>query len=271
MQKFFLLLISKRCDIINPLTIRDIQIGTGIPKIIVPIVGQTQEEILRDAKSIVEIGAELIEWRADFYNEVQIEQKIKETLHVLRLIIGNIPLIFTIRTDAEGGKLSISGSDYADLLKFIAGTGEADIIDVELFKKGTKVKELVLDIHALGALVIMSNHDFHKTPEKAEIIKRLSKMQELGADLPKIAVMPNSSADVLALLSATEEMAAKYANRPLVTMSMGGLGSISRVSGEIFGSSMTFGSAGKSSAPGQISVSELKQCLLAIHSSLGQS
>ena len=266
-----MLSISKRCNIINPLTIRDIQIGTGIPKIIVPIVGKTREEILTDAETIVAIGAELIEWRADFYDGVCEKQTVQETLLALRKIIGSIPLIFTIRTDAEGGNLQISGPDYADLLKFTAGTGEADIIDVELFKEGTEVNELVRDIHVLGALVIMSNHEFHKTPEKAEIIKRLSRMQELDADLPKIAVMPNSSADVLTLLSATEEMATKYANRPLVTMSMGGLGSISRVSGEIFGSSMTFGSAGKSSAPGQISVGELKQCLLAIHSSLGQS
>ena len=260
-----------RCNIIKPLTIRETEIGTGIPKIIVPIVGKTQQEILSDAKSIVKIGAELIEWRADFYEDVRDEQKLKETVHVLRLIIGNIPLIFTIRTDAEGGKIQISGSDYADLLKFVAGIGDVDIIDVELFKEGIKVDQLVQDLHTLDAYVIMSNHDFHKTPAKGEIIKRLKKMQELDADLPKIAVMPNSSADVLTLLSATEEMATKYADRPLVTMSMGGLGSISRLSGEIFGSSMTFGSAGKSSAPGQISVSELKQSLLAIHSSLAKS
>ncbi|QRN84375.1 type I 3-dehydroquinate dehydratase [Chloroflexota bacterium] len=256
---------------IKPLTIRDIEIGTGIPKIIVPIVGKTQKEILSDAKSIVEIGAELIEWRADFYEDVRDEQKIKETLHVLRLIIGDIPLIYTIRTAAEGGQIQISGPNYADLLNFIASLGDVDIIDVELFKEGLKVDQLVQDLHAHETYVIMSNHDFYATPNKDEIISRLRKMQELGADLPKIAVMPNSSADVLTLLSATEEMATKYADRPLVTMSMGGLGSISRLSGEIFGSSMTFGSAGKSSAPGQISVSELKQSLLAIHSSLDKS
>lgn len=216
-------------------------------------------------------GTDLIEWRADFYSEVLSEQDLGQALHSLRQIIGNIPLIFTIRTDAEGGKLQISGSDYAALLKFIAGTGEADIIDVEIFKEGTNIAALVREIHELGALVIMSNHDFHKTPAKEEIINRLRKMQDLGADLPKIAVMPNSAADVLILLSATEEMAAQYATRPLVTMSMGGLGSISRLSGEIFGSSMTFGTVGKSSAPGQLSVDALKQSLQSIHASLHQS
>jgi len=216
-------------------------------------------------------GAELIEWRADFYDGVLNEQKIEETIKALRHIINDIPLIFTIRTDAEGGRIRISGANYANLLTFVTGTGEADIIDVELFKDGADIGELVQDIHALGSLVIMSNHNFQKTPEKDEIIRRLCQMQELGADLPKIAVMPNSPADVLSLLCATEEMAMKHATKPLVTMSMGGLGSISRLSGEIFGSSMTFGSAGKSSAPGQISVSELKRCLQTIHASLDKS
>ena len=216
-------------------------------------------------------GAELIEWRADFYSDVLNEQKVEETLKSLRQIINDIPLIFTIRTDAEGGKLQISGVEYANLLKFVAGSGEADIIDVELFKEGINIGKLVEDIHAFEVLVIMSNHNFTETPEKEEIIKRLCQMQELGADLPKIALMPNSPADVLCLLSATEEMARKHATKPLVTMSMGGLGSITRLSGEVFGSSMTFGSAGKSSAPGQISVSELKQCLQTIHASLDKS
>ncbi len=228
-----------RCDIINPLTIRDIEIGTGLPKIIVPIVGKTQTEILADAKSIVEIGAELIEWRADFYENVRDEQKIKETLHVLRLIIGDIPLIFTIRTAAEGGQIQISGPDYADLLIFVASLGDVDLIDVELFIEGVKVDQLVQDLHAHETHVIMSNHDFHATPNKGEIISRLRKMQELGADLPKIAVMPNSSADVLTLLSATEEMAK---NMPIAPGDHvhGRLVRSADLSGEIFGSSMTF-------------------------------
>jgi len=229
------------------------------------------EEIYSDTKSIVLSGAEVIEWRADFYNDVLSTQKIKEVLHTLRPLIGDIPLIFTIRTDAEGGNITIQDTKYAEILRFAASTGDADLIDVELFRNEISVEELVKDIHTQGALVIMSNHDFHKTPEKTEIISRLRKMQDLGADFPKIAVMPNSSEDVLTLLSATDEMARVYGEKPLVTMAMGGLGSISRVSGEIFGSALTFGNAGKCSAPGQMPVSELKHCLNTLHTALDQS
>mgnify|MGYP000529625487 CR=1 FL=1 len=85
-------------------------------------------------------------------------------------------------------------------------------------------------------------------------------MQELGADIPKIAVMPTCKQDVITLLSATLEMSEKYADRPIITMSMAGTGVISRLTGETFGSALTFGAASKASAPGQIGVNELSRC-----------
>ena len=70
--------------------------------------------------------------------------------------------------------------------------------------------------------VVASNHDFHKTPAKSDIIYRLRKMQDMGADIPKIAVMPQNKRDVLTLLATTEEMVTDYADRPIITMSMAG-------------------------------------------------
>ena len=102
---------------------------------------------------------------------------------------------------------------------------------------------------------------------KDEIINRLCKMQDLGADLPKIAVMPNTSEDVVTLLAATEEMHTKYAKQPIITMSMGALGLVSRLSGETFGSALTFGAAKAASAPGQISVDKLALILDVMHQS----
>lgn len=114
----------------------------------------------------------------------------------------------------------------------------------------------------------MSNHDFHKTPAKDELVGRLRKMQELGADLPKIAVMPTSTADVITLLDATNTMKEQYADRPIITMSMAANGVISRLSGELFGSSVTFGAAKQASAPGQVAISELRTMLTMFHQQL---
>ena len=93
-------------------------------------------------------------------------------------------------------------------------------------------------------------------------------MQDMGADIPKIAVMPQNKKDVLTLLAATEEMANDYADRPIITMSMAGTGVISRLCGEVFGSSMTFGAVGKASAPGQMGAEDLNTVLALLHSAM---
>ncbi len=111
----------------------------------------------------------------------------------------------------------------------------------------------------------MSNHDFHKTPAAEEIVQRLRKMQELDADIPKIALMPQCKTDVLTLLSATLEMHERYADRPIITMSMAKNGVISRLAGEVFGSAATFGAVKKASAPGQIAVTDLRTVLTILH------
>lgn len=94
-------------------------------------------------------------------------------------------------------------------------------------------------------------------------------MQRLDADILKIAVMPRCRADVFVLLTATEEMYTNYADRPVVTMSMGSDGVVSRLCGELSGSAITFGAAGKASAPGQMRVETLAQILREIHDSMG--
>ena len=141
-------------------------------------------------------------------------------------------------------------------------------MDVEAFTGDKVVKEIIEAAHACGVKVVASNHDFDKTPDKDDIVGRLRKMQDLGADIPKIAVMPQSKLDVLTLLSATEEMNRLYADRPIITMSMAGTGVISRLCGEVFGSALTFGAAGKASAPGQMGVNDLNTVLNLLHKSL---
>ena len=114
------------------------------------------------------------------------------------------------------------------------------------------------------AAVVTVNKDF-QTPEAEEIIARLRKMQSFDADIPKIALMPQSTSDVLTLLAATLEMQEQYADRPIITMSMAKTGVISRLAGEVFGSAATFGAVKKASAPGQISVNDLRTVLTILH------
>ena len=252
----------------TPVKVRNISIGEGIPKICVPVVGITREEIITEAKSFSSIPVDLVEWRVDWFEQVFDLEKVLGLLKELREVLGELPLLMTFRTSKEGGEKSISASDYARLNIEAAKSGYVDLIDVEIFTGDEIVKEIIDAVHNYGVKVIASNHDFDKTPDKDDIVERLRKMQELGADIPKIAVMPQSAKDVLTLLSATDEMVTKYADRPIITMSMAGTGLISRLCGEVFGSAITFGAAKKASAPGQMEVNDLSAVLQLLHSAL---
>lgn len=245
--------------------VRNLTIGEGRPKICVPIVGRTKTEIMEQTKCCLLTEADMAEWRADWFDQVGDDAAVREILRMLREMIKDMPLLFTFRTKQEGGEKEIEPTQYLQLLKEVVQSGMADLIDVELYFDKSVAKEIITLAQAHHTKVIASNHDFEGTPSKEEIVRRLCDMQELDADILKIAVMPKNKQDVLTLLAATEEMEREIANRPLVTMSMGSLGVISRCSGEIFGSSITFGAAEKVSAPGQLEVAELKKILDTLH------
>lgn len=252
----------------NTVCVRNIEIGAGVPKICVPIVGITKEDIISEAKTFDSIPVDVVEWRVDWFTGVFDFDQVLDVLKDLRKVLGDTPLLMTFRTSKEGGEKSIEDADYAALNIRAAQSGYVDLIDVEVFTGDEIVREIIDGAHAAGVKVIASNHDFFKTPEKDDIIARLRKMQELNADIPKIAVMPQNKKDVLTLLAATEEMVSQYADRPIITMSMAGTGVISRLCGEVFGSALTFGAAKKASAPGQMGVKDLSTVLELLHNAL---
>ena len=231
----------------NTVKVRNIEIGAGIPKICVPIVGVTREEILAAAENIKSTKADVVEWRVDWYEDIFDFTKTEATMQALREVLGEMPILFTFRTSKEGGEKAIETEAYVELNQNAAKTGLVDLVDVEAFTGDDVVKAVVETAHANGVKVIASNHDFHKTPAKEEIVSRLRKMQELGADIPK---------------------ASEYADRPIITMSMSGTGVISRLCGEVFGSALTFGAVGKVSAPGQMGIEDLTTVLGLLHKSL---
>ena len=247
--------------------VRNVKFGEGMPKICVPLIGKNNKELIEEANFLKTLNLDVVEWRIDHHQEVEDIDQMKESLKVLREALGDLPLLVTFRSKKEGGEREVSIDYYAELNKAMAETGMADMIDVELFTGDEIVKEIVDFAHSKNVKVVMSNHDFFKTPAKEEIISRLCKMQGMNADLPKIAVMPQTTEDVLTLLSATNEMVTKHADRPIITMSMAGLGVISRLAGEAFGSALTFGAAKAASAPGQVPVEKLAQVLEILHES----
>ena len=215
-----------------------------------------------------DVPFDLVEWRADWYEDGTCREKVIQALKDLRNSLGNVPLLFTFRGKQEGGERELDAKEYLELTLQAAVSGTVDLVDLELFTGLKAGRELFIDvirrIKQQGVTIIMSSHDFSKTPDSKELLLRFEQMEELGADLLKEAVMPQNPEDVARLLSVTEA-ASRMRKRPLITMAMGGLGLISRLSGETFGSCITFGSAGTPSAPGQMDAASLKAILDAVH------
>ena len=245
--------------------IRGCRIGEGRPKVILPIVERAEAAILEKAAQFSTLQADCVEWRADWFQDCRDPAAVARCLQKLRVALGSKLLLVTFRTQAEGGELALRHTEYTDLLHTILDTDCADLIDIEFFTAGADLPLLVEQAHTAGVPVVCSSHDFAKTPPRAELVERMVQMQQAGADLPKLAVMPQSRTDVLELLAATAEMADLHPETPVITMSMGALGAVSRLAGEAFGSAMTFANPGQASAPGQVPLEVVNQVLDALH------
>ena len=244
------------------ISVRGCRIGEGRPKVIVPIVEYTEASILEKAAEFSTLRADCVEWRVDLFEGAKDLGAVARCAAKLRVALKDKLLLITFRTKAEGGNVSLTHEEYLRYIRTVLDTDCADLIDIEFFTAGADLPMLIDDAHTAGATVVCSSHDFRKTPPQAELVAR--KMQQSGADLPKVAVMPQSRADVLTLLAATAEMADHHPETPVITMSMGALGAVSRLAGEAFGSAMTFANPGQASAPGQVSLDVVNDVLDAL-------
>ena len=245
--------------------IRGCRIGEGRPKVILPIVERAEAAILEKAAQFSTLQADCVEWRVDHFDDARTPGAVARCLAKLRVALKDKLLLVTIRTKAEGGEQALSHPEYLSFLSLILDTDCADLLDIEFFTAGADLPKLVEQAHSTGVAVVCSSHDFAKTPPRAELVRRMVAMQQAGADLPKVAVMPQSRTDVLELLAATAEMAEHHPETPVITMSMGALGAVSRLAGEAFGSTMTFANPGQASAPGQVSLDIVNEVLDALH------
>lgn len=246
------------------ISVRGCRIGEGRPKVIVPIVGHTETAILEKAAEFSTLRADCVEWRVDLFEGAKDPGAVARCAAKLRVALKDKLLLITFRTKAEGGNVGLTHEEYLRYIRTVLDTDCADLIDIEFFTAGADLTGLIEDTHTAGATVVCSSHDFRKTPPQAELVALMVQMQQSGADLPKVAVMPQSRADVLTLLAATAEMADHHPETPVITMSMGALGAVSRLAGEAFGSAMTFANPGQASAPGQVSLDVVNDVLDAL-------
>lgn len=245
------------------------EIGSGTPLICVPVVERYRNACLTRVSDLIKDGCKMIEWRADYYEGSSNPDKIKEVLDELPEMDDTI-FLFTLRTIGQGGRLSIDRPRADAILLKAAESDAVDIVDLETFETKDPL-ELVRKIHGMGKAVIASQHDFMKTPDTEDMYEMLIRMMMTGADIVKIAVTPENADDTLKVLHVTTRFHEKYPQVPVVGISMGKPGIITRITGEIFGSSITFASEGLSSAPGQIPAKDMRVILDAVHKLVEES
>lgn len=238
----------------NTVEIAGLRFGEGLPKICVPVLGGGMPALLMEIQEVRDLPADLYEWRADhFFGDVS------QAISALRDGLNRKPLLCTLRTKEEGGCTEVSPEEYENRLLGLMEAGGFQMLDIELACGTDRTKRLAGLAREKGLGVVVSRHDFEKTPAENDMVRTLAQMKLLGADLPKLAVTPRSPGDVLALLSATYRASRELG--PVITVAMGDMGKISRVSGALFGSCLTFGAGRSASAPGQINAEDLRAIL----------
>ena len=252
------------------LTIKNVVFGSGIPKIAVPVTDADPESIIKSAAA-AKGQADLTELRIDAYlsrqdrREPWFREHLLHLLHDVRQAYDG-PILFTLRTSAEGGLAAISDEEYALILEWALGSGCVDLADIEFAR--TTAPEAAESARRAGVPVVFSRHDFHGTPAAEEIAESFREMEKAGAAIAKGAFMPASGADVDMIMRAAE-LARRTLNIPFILIAMGEKGRITRTHGEAFGSCLTFASiGGRASAPGQIGAEEMRRELIKIHEAL---
>lgn len=237
------------------------------PLVCVPVVAEKKEEILAQVRKLAGERTQMIEWRIDWFEAADDKKQVLEILQTLQKVCESTLLLATYRSKKQGGEGILSQECVTELLLALAESGNADLLDAEYFEL-EQTQKLFQRIHESGTLIVASHHNFRETPSPEEMLGMLSQMQKSGADIVKLAVMPNRQTDVAGLLLATAQFKEQFPDTPLITMSMGSMGVVSRISGESFGSCVTFGAGAKASAPGQMGKKELAQVLQLLHQAI---
>jgi len=255
---------------------KDLIMHPGRPKVAVPIVSARPADIIEECEAIKELPCDMVEWRADYYlagiedldgylGDMHGYLDMVKILDDIEYIAEEKPIIFTVRSAAQGGQVQLTRQQLESLYGIAAETKLADFIDIEMMDKDGNIHEAWLrqqidEVHRHGVKVILSHHDYDEMPAPAKLVDLVKKMYMLGADVCKVAAMAADKTDAEDLLKATAYLT-KHNIGPIVMIAMGDAGLAARVAAGKYGSCMTFASGKAQSAPGQVDAHTMEKWL----------
>jgi 3-dehydroquinate dehydratase I len=235
--------------------------GDALPAIIVPLVGATPEALQDEVVTSVARRADLLEWRIDFFEAIDDVQSVVETARAIRAAARGLPVLLSRRNLAEGGQpIPISSQAVVDLYAAVCRTRCVDMIEFELAHPVDDIRRLRALSAANGIAMMLSYQNFVRTPEAPLLEAKFEAAEHLGADVAKVAVMARDPQDILTLMEATAR-ASRTAGIPLVSTAMGGMGTLARLVGWVYGSAATYAIGRNPSADGQIPIGDLRKAL----------
>ncbi len=229
--------------------------------ICLPLISKTKKELIKDAKELIKLNPDVIEWRVDYFDNLdyQNESELIISMKELYYLTKNIPVIFTCRLFDEGGNKKIKQIDRIKIIEQALRFNLADIVDIEMINEKMFLEEVKALVKKYEKKLILSHHNFFETPNEKFILNKLMEGKKMGADITKLAVMANSYGDALKLFNATYKAKNFHVDIPIIAISMGDYGKITRVFGGFFGSDMGFAVGKELSAPGQLSIEKIRK------------
>ncbi len=231
------------------------------PVVCTPLVGRNHAQVLFELRHVVPKKPDLLEWRVDFFEGIADTAQVLALAAAIRQEAQGIPVLFTRRSIREGGEpIALDEPGVLALYVAVIQSQTVDFVDFEMCSEPAHIAQVRAQSSAQGIGLVLSFHDFHTTPSQEALCQRFAQAQQLGADVAKIAVMPQRLEDVLVLLAATLNSSQKL-DIPVVSMSMGAYGAVTRLVGGVFGSAMSFAMGAAPSAPGQLPIEDLQTVL----------
>src|SRR5699024_10065419 len=208
------------------------------PAVIVPTQAVDADELAAECAAAEATGVDVIEWRVDPLLARSLDDggasgtgssPAEAVLDLLPAATGpGLPVLVTVRTAFEGGLVDIAESDYAEVMRgLIAGLTGAEAgsvpvaLDVEIDR--AQAPALIATARKAGIAVIASHHSFESTDSYESLLATFRAMDEAGADVAKVAMMPQNPAEVARLLAAADE-ADSSLSVPVLGISMGPAG-----------------------------------------------
>ena len=249
----------------SPIRLRGQPLAGGrLPAVCAPLVARERAALIAEARQACALRPDLLEWRIDFFSAFADRDEVLAAARELRAAAGDLPILLTRRSVREGGQtIELAEFEVLDTYQALAEARLVDLLDWEMESAAPDLERAQVMAYQAQLPLVLSFHDFQRTPPAEELLARFRKAATLGADVAKIAVMPQHMEDVHAVLGATLA-ASRELRIPVVSMAMGGLGAVSRVCGGAFGSALTFAVAGAASAPGQMPIEDVRSVLEAL-------